>query len=162
MVEISEITGDGQLESSLAVIRDSFSTVAGELNLTQENAPTHPFFSTLEQLIELHKKAAFFGLYTDGEQAGFAAVEKAGNGTYFLGRLSVVPRHRHKGYGRMLVEFTLDYAKQQGGVKVALGTIDGYKILKDWYTTLGFRETGTRRFEHLPFIVCFMEYDLTA
>ena len=162
MVEIKEITGDCRLESSLSVIRDAFSTVAKELKLTPESAPTHPFFSTREQLIELHKKAVFFGLYVNGEQAGFVAAEKAGDGAYFLGRLAVIPRLRHQGYGRKLVEFTLDYAKQQGGVKVALGTIDEYKILKDWYETLGFTETGTRRFEHLPFTVCFMEYDLSA
>ena len=160
MVEIKEISGDKQLESSLNVIRDAFSTVAKELNLTRENAPTHPFFSTTQQLVELHKKAVFLGLYVDGEQAGFVAVEKAGDGAYFLGRLSIIPRFRHLGYGRKLVEFTLDYAKKQGGKKVALGTIDEYKILKDWYKTLGFTETGTRRFEHLPFMVCFMEYDL--
>lgn len=162
MVEIKEITGDKQLESSLNVIRDAFSTVAKDLNLTRENAPTHPFFSTAEQLVELHKKAVFFGLYVNGEQIGFVSVEKAGNGTYFLGRLAVIPPLRHRGYGRKLVEFTLDYAKRQGGVKVALGIIDEYLILKDWYRTLGFIETGTKRFEHLPFTVCFMEYDLSA
>ncbi len=162
MIEIKEITGDKQLESSLNVIKAAFGTVAKDLKLTPESAPTHPFFSTGEQLIELHKKAVFWGLYVDGEQAGFVAVEKAGDGAYFLGRLAVIPRLRHQGYGRKLVEFILDYAKQQGGVKVALGTIDEYKILKDWYKTLGFAETGTRKFEHLPFLVCFMEYDLTA
>jgi len=162
MAEIKEITGDSQLESSLNVIRDAFSTVAKELSLTQESAPTHPFFSTREQLIALHKKAAFFGLYVDEAQAGFVAVEKAEGGAYFLGRLAVIPQIRHQGYGRKLVEFALDYAKQQGGKKVALGTIDEHRILIDWYKTLGFMETGTRKFEHLPFVVCFMEYDLSA
>ncbi|MCX6002303.1 MAG: GNAT family N-acetyltransferase [Chloroflexi bacterium] len=162
MVEIKEIAGDSQLESSLNVIRDAFSTVAKELNLTPESAPTHPFFSTGEQLIELHKKAVFFGLYLDGEQAGFVSAEKGEDGAFFLGRLAVIPRLRHQGYGRKLVEFTLDYAKQHGGAKVALGMIDEQTILKDWYKTLGFTETGTRKFEHLPFTVCFMEYDLSA
>ena len=162
MVEIKEIIGDKQLASSLTVIRDAFRTVAEELNLTPENAPTHPFFSTREQLIELHNKAVFFGLYVDGEQAGFVAAEKAADGNYFLGRLSVIPLLRHRGYGRKLVEFILDYTRQQGGEKVELGTIDEYKILKDWYKTLGFTETGTKKFAHLPFTVCFMEYDLSA
>ena len=162
MVEIKEITGDKQLESSLNVIREAFSTVAKEFNLTRENAGTHPFFSTRKQLIELHKKAAFFGLYVNGKQEGFVAVEKAEGGTYFMGRLAVIPRLRHQGYGRKLVEFTLNFAKQNGGAKVALGMIDEQRILKDWYKTLGFAQTGTRRFEHLPFTVCFMEYDLSA
>jgi len=34
-------------------------------------------------------------------------------------------------------------------------------ILKNWYKKLGFRETGTKNFEHLPFTVCFMDMNLS-
>jgi len=162
MVEIREISTEDQITKSVEVIRESFGTVAREFNLTSENAPTHPFFSTREQLLDLHKIAAFFGLYLDGVQTGFIAIEKADGGTYYLGRLSVVPQFRHRGYGRKLTEFVLDYVKNQGGIKVALGMIDNQTILKDWYTSLGFIQTGTRQFEHLPFLVCFMEKTVSA
>jgi GNAT superfamily N-acetyltransferase len=162
MVEIREIQNESELEQSVSVIREAFSTVAKEFNLTQESAPTHPFFSTREQLIELHKKAAFFGLYVYETQTGFVAVEKAEGGTFFLGRLAVIPQLRHHGYGAMLVRFVLDYVKKQGGARVGLGMIDGHMVLKDWYKSLGFIETGTKQFEHLPFLVCFMEKAVSA
>jgi GNAT superfamily N-acetyltransferase len=162
MVEIREIQNESELEQSVSVIREAFSTVVQEFNLTLENASTHPFFSTREQLIELHKKAAFFGLYVDNTQAGFVAVETAKDGTFFLGRLSVIPRLRHHGYGAMLVRYVLDYTKKRGGARVALGMIDGHTVLKDWYKSLGFVQTGTRVFEHLPFVVCFMEKAISA
>jgi GNAT superfamily N-acetyltransferase len=162
MVEIREITDEAELEQSISVIREAFRTVAQEFNLTQESAPTHPFFSTREQLIELHKKAAFFGLYVDKTQAGFVAVEKAEDGTFFLGRLAVIPQFRHHGYGTMIVRFVLDYVKKQGGARVGLGMIDGHTILKEWYKSLGFVQTGTKKFERLPFVVCFMEKAVSA
>jgi len=162
MVEIREIQNESELEICISIIREAFSTVAQEFNLTLENAPTHPFFSTREQLIELHKKAAFFGLYADKTQVGFVAVEKAKEGIFFLGRLAVIPRFRHHGYGAMLVRFVLDYAINQGGARVALGMIDEDKILKEWYKSLGFVQTGTKKFEHLPFQVCFMEKVISA
>jgi len=162
MIEIREITDDTELEQSVSVIREAFRTVVLEFNLTQESAPTHPFFSTREQLIELRKKAAFFGLYVNETQASFVAVEKAEGGTFFLGRLAVIPTLRHHGYGTMLVRFVLDYVEKQGGIKVALGMIDNHTVLKDWYKSFGFIETGTKQFEHLPFLVCFMEKAVSA
>ena len=162
MVKIREITDESEMEQSICVIREAFSTVAQEFDLTQESAPTHPFFSTREQLIELHKKAAFFGLYVDETQTGFVAVEKAEGGTFFFGRLAVIPQLRHHGYGAMLVRFVLEYVKKQGGVKIGLGMIDGHTVLKEWYKSLGFVQTGTKKFERLPFLVCFMEKDVSA
>jgi len=40
--------------------------------------------------------------------------------------------------------------------------IDGHTVLKEWYKSLGFVQTATKKFERLPFLVCFMEYDLSA
>ncbi|MBN1690535.1 MAG: GNAT family N-acetyltransferase [Dehalococcoidia bacterium] len=162
MVEIKEISTDEQIAESVEVIREAFGTVASEFNLTRENAPTHPFFSTREQLLELHKKAAFYGLYLDGAQTGFVVIEKAEGGTYYLGRLAVKPQFRHRGYGRKLTEFVIDYVKNRGGVKVALGMIDSQTILKNWYKSLGFIQTGAKQFEHLPFVVCFMQKAVSA
>jgi len=162
MVEIKEIVTDDQITQSVEVIREAFGTVAREFNLTQENAPTHPFFSTREQLLELNKKAAFFGFYLDGIQVGFVAIEKAEGGTYYLGRLAVKPQFRHRGYGRKLTEYVIDYVISRGGIKVALGMIDSQTVLKDWYKSLGFVQTGTKQFEHLPFVVCFMEKAVSA
>lgn len=160
--EIRPVTR-ADLPVSLAVIRSSFNTVALEMNLTPENCPGHTAFTTMEKLLELYGKAACFGLYTDGIQAGFVAAEKVVNGeTFYLDKLAVLPEQRHKGYGTRLVQFVIDYAGKQGGKNVSLAMIDSLTVLKKWYKSLGFEEKGTKKFEHLPFLVCFMDLDLSA
>jgi len=160
MEEIREIKGEPDLKSSVEVIRDSFRTVAVEFKLTQDNCPTHPSLITLDKLLELEKKARLFGLFLADVQAGFVAIEKADDTLYYMDKLAVIPEYRHKGCGRKLVEFVLDDVKEHKGERVGLGMIDESAVLKNWYRQLGFTETGTKNFEHLPFIVCFMEKSL--
>jgi ribosomal protein S18 acetylase RimI-like enzyme len=160
MAEIREIKDEHDFKSSVAVIRDSFKTVAVEFKLTQDNCPTHPSLVTLDKLLEFKNKARLFGLFLSDVQAGFVAIEKADDTLYYLDKLAVLPTYRHKGYGRKLVEFVLDDVKKHKGERIALGMINESAVLKSWYQQLGFKETGTRNFEHLPFTVCFMEKSL--
>jgi diamine N-acetyltransferase len=159
MVKIKRINSQKDIENSVEVIRGSFKTVALEFGLNEDNCPTHPSLITLDKLLELRKKAELFGLFLDDRQVGFVAVEKADGGVYYLDKLSVLPDYRHKGYGKKLVEFVVNYVEKHKGQKVSLGMINESTVLKDWYKQLGFRETGTKNFEHLPFTVCFMEKD---
>jgi len=163
MCKIKAITNTADLTGSLAVIRNSFRTVAAQLKLTPENCPGHSAFITMDKLLDLHNKAACFGLYADNTQVGFAAAEKGNDGrTFYLDKLAVVPGQRHKGYGDKLVKFVVAYVEEQGGKSIALGMIDSLTGLKEWYKSLGFKETGTKKFDHLPFLVCLMELDLSA
>jgi hypothetical protein len=43
---------------------------------------------------------------------------------------------------------------------VSIGIIADHTILKNWYLKLGFIEGKTKSFDHLPFDVTFMSYDL--
>ena len=61
MQDIRVIDEKQSLDTSMAVIRKSFGTVAEELNLTPENASTHPSFVTLDQLEELRQKGLVGG-----------------------------------------------------------------------------------------------------
>ena len=161
MYGIREIGKDESLDTSVEVIRKSYRTVAEELNLTPENAPTHPSFITLDQLEELRQKGLiFYGYFIRDRQVGFVAMEKADDSLYYLEKLAVLPEYRHNGYGRELVRFVLDTAAAEGAKKLSIGIIYEQTVLKDWYKDIGFRETGTRKFEHLPFTVGFMEIDL--
>jgi GNAT superfamily N-acetyltransferase len=162
MLEIKEITTPAQLEETTAIVRAAFDTVAKEMGLTLENAPSHPAFTTMERMSAIQLRMPFFGLYLDGLQVGCAAVEKASDSVFYLERLAVLPVHWHKGYGKWLIDFVMGYAKERGGKKVSLGMINSYIILKDWYKSLGFVETGTKQFEGLPFVVCFMDKEISA
>ena len=158
---IREITREADLRNSVNVIRNAFETVAAEFKLTPENCPTSPAFVTTEQLRALRDKGVKpFGLFHDDVQLGFVAVERADGAVYYLEKLAVLPGYRHRGYGKKLIAFVCNYVKKNKCEKISLGMINESTILKDWYKKLGFQETGTKKFEHLPFTVCFMEKNL--
>jgi diamine N-acetyltransferase len=133
------------------------------MNLTFENCPGHTAFTTMEKLLDVYRKAACFGLFTGSIQVGFIATEKVGDSEmYYLDKLAVLPEQRHKGYGAQLVQCAIGHAAKQGGKVISLGMIDSNTVLKEWYKSLGFKEKGTKKFEHLPFLVCFMDLELSA
>ncbi len=158
---IKEITDDSGLKESVEVIRDSFITVANGFGLNKDNCPSNPAFISLKKLRELRKKGIrTFGLFCDSRQVGFVALEKASDAVYYMEKLAVLPEYRHRGFGKQLIDFVFDYVRRENGRKVSIGIIDRNTVLKDWYRDCGFVETGTRQFEHLPFLVCFMEKDV--
>lgn len=161
-IEIREIDYlSDELNSSLQVITESFSTVASEFGLSKENCPTHPAFMTLARLQEaLEKKVKLFGLFSEKLQVGLVAVEKSTDEEFFLERLSVLPEYRHRGYGKRLIDYAFDFVKAQGGKVIKIALIDEHSVLKQWYLDYGFTETGTKNFSHLPFTVCFMEKEV--
>ena len=162
-LEIKEITSGPELRVSARVVRNAFRTVALDFNLTRENSPTHPSFMTTRRLREDQNRGVeFFGLFLEGKQVGFVAVEKADATLYYVERLAVLPKYRHRGYGKKLMEFAFEYIRANGGRKVSIGIINEQTVLKDWYEGLGFEEVSTREFAHLPFTVCFMEKTITG
>jgi len=90
-VSIKEIINEVGLSDSLNVIKDSFITVARELNLTEENCPSNPAFANLVNLKKMKDKGiGMFGLYKKRNQIGFVAIEKAYD-IFYIERLSVLP-----------------------------------------------------------------------
>ncbi len=158
---IQEIKDDLDLRISAEVIRKSFITVAEELNLTKENSPTNPAFITKERLKELKTDSvSYFGLVESGQQIGFVAVENAGDGLFYMMKLAVLPECRHRGHGARLVDFAHNHIRKAGGKRVSIGIINQNLVLKKWYSSFGYKETGTRKIPLLPFTVCFMEKGL--
>ncbi len=157
--KIREITSE-ELDASAAIIRAAFGTVAKEMGYTEEIVPVFPAFTTLEKLKVLKDRGAvFFGLFLDGKQVGFVAAENE-SGKYYIKRLSVLPEYRHGGFGRQMVNHIIEYVKSQGHHKLHLTMVDENPVLKDWYLGMGFRETAVQKFEHLPFMVSFMELEI--
>jgi GNAT superfamily N-acetyltransferase len=158
LTAIQEITASPDLKKCAEVIASVFRTVADEFGLTEANCPSHPAFVTVATLRELNDRgAALFGVYDTGELLGCVAVERADQSIWYVEKLAVLPAHRHAGLGRRLMEFAFDYVRGQGGKVVSIAIIDENRVLKGWYASLGFTETGSKRFPHLPFTVCFME-----
>jgi GNAT superfamily N-acetyltransferase len=106
------------------------------------------------------KGLKLFGIFTEGAQVGFVAVEKKKGKVFNLEKLAVLPDHRHKGYGSELCAFVDDFVKNAKGKTISIGIINEHTVLKQWYISKGFHETALTKFAHLPFTVCFMEKPL--
>jgi GNAT superfamily N-acetyltransferase len=155
---IRRIASESEIEESAAVVRAAFAGIATEFGLTQTNCPSHPAFLTADALRAMRDRGStMFGLFEGERQVGFVAVEKASEAVHCVEKLAVLPEHRHAGYGRRLMEFASEHVRAAGGRTVSIGIVNENRVLKDWYLSLGFRETGAKRFPHLPFEVCFME-----
>ncbi len=153
---IKRVTGD--LNDAANVVRNAFITVAEEFHLTKENAPTNPAFIGVEAMEKMRDKgAAMFAAYEGETCIGFVAAQKAGEETFYMERLAVLPKYRHGGCGRKLMDTVFEYVQNNGGQRVSIGIINENTRLKKWYQQYGFLQTGLKHFEHLPFEVCFME-----
>jgi GNAT superfamily N-acetyltransferase len=162
---ISAIKTERELMISVAVLRKAFDTVAKAFNLTPENCPSNPAFCEMHHLVNMQKRGIeLYKLTAHRTQIGFIAIEKSEKepGIFYIERLAVLPEYRHEGYGRELMDFAVNHIKELGGKRVSIALIDAHRVLKEWYKKQGFRKTGTRDFQHLPFRVCFMEILLVS
>ena len=145
-----------------AMIRKSHADVARRFNLTPENCPKHPSNCTTDWIkSDLARGVRYYLADWQRDAAGCVALEQANPEMVYLERLSVLPEERRNGLGRKLVERVLQETAALGVPQVGIGIIAGFSELKAWYKILGFREGATRQFEHLPFKVLLMAYDLT-
>jgi len=156
-----QISKDAELKECVDVIRASFLTVAKEFNLTMENAPTNPAFIKFDALLKMREKSiAMFAVLHADTQIGFVAIEKANEDTYYMEKLAVLPEFRHRGYGRMIMDFVSDFVRKNGGKRIGIGIINENTVLKQWYENYGFREIERKKFQHLPFTVCLMSKEI--
>ena len=143
------------------VVSESNKGVAEQFGINADNNPKHPSFYTKEWVISDFDRGEEYFLLTQYNKAiGCVAFEQPRSDTAYLNRLSILPNHRHKGAGELLVRHIFKYAREKDIVKVSIGIIASHDILKSWYLSLGFVETHTQNFEHLPFDVTYMHYEL--
>lgn len=143
------------------IVSESNKDVAQKFNITRYNTPKHPSFYTTEWVLSDFQRGEQYFLYREAKETkGCVAFEQPDPETAYLNRLSVLPAYRHNGIGANLVQFIREYAKSKNNQNVSIGIIAEHTILKNWYLQLGFTESGMKKFNHLPFDVLFMQYDL--
>jgi len=143
------------------LISESFRDVAMRFSLTRDNCPKHPSNCTASWIEnDIARGVRYFILYLDEKPAGCVGVERANNNTCYIERLSVLPEARGRHFGSALLRHALDIIASLGAEKVDIGIIAGQTDLKEWYEKFGFVETRTKTFQHLPFDVCLMEYEI--
>ena len=153
---VRDVTGE-PLEANAALIRRSYQTVADEMGITPENAARYTAFITAKQLgDERDAGSVFYGLFLDGTQAGFVAVQQDEEGLWHMRRLAVLPEYRRRGFGRQLIDRVIAHAKERGATKLHIGIVAEQQGLKEWYEGMGFRTYRTFTVPHLPFSVALL------
>lgn len=157
---IIRVESKEQLNICLDIIHKSFKTVADELNLTEDNCPSHTAFMPIEKLISQFDNDTPMFLYQHNECfVGYFSLS-VNDDSVELNNLAVLPEYRHLGIGNKLVDYAITYSKNTiGASKISIGIVEENLILKEWYEKLGFVHIGTNKFKHLPFTVGFMEKD---
>jgi len=142
----------------VALVRDSFRSVAEGFHLTRSNAPTHPSNCEAAWIQrDLDRGVRYYVLSADALDVGCIALELSTSPTAYLERLGVLPEQRGKGFGSKLVDHASIAAKQDGATAASVGVIAEDIELIAWYERLGFALTSTRVFPHLPFKVAYLE-----
>lgn len=158
---IRQIDSKEQLTACLAVIHESFATVAEEMQLTRENCPNHTSFLPLKKLQQQFEAGRLlFGVFHQEKQVGYFSLERKSDDVFELDHLGVLPEYRHRGYGRQMITYAGSVVKKRGGRKITVGIIEENTRLKEWYASMGFVHTGTKKFSGLPFTVGFMEWEI--
>ena len=148
-----------ELQMCLDVIHRSFKTVADEFGLTRENCPKHTSFIPLYFLeSQLEWGWMMYALFLDEKIIGYMSLSTEDSKVFELHNLSVLPEHRHNGYGKMQLDHAKSEVLANGGEIIKIGIIEESTILKEWYIKNGFEHTGTKKFEHLPFTSGYLEW----
>lgn len=147
------------------VIRTSFLTVADELGFTIENAPRFTAFATTRerltnQLEQDHRP--MYAYYEDGRIIGYYSLALQENRECELNNLCVLPEHRHKRVGERLLNDAFARARALDCTRMNIGIVEENTVLRHWYEMMGFRHTGTRKFDFFPFTCGYMEKILMA
>jgi N-acetylglutamate synthase and related acetyltransferases len=152
---------ENEMEQCIDVIQQGFGTVANEFGLTPANCPTNGAFMGIDRLKnDFNKGNLIYVLCEEDHIIGFMELEQIDENRVELQKLTVLEQYRHYGYGSKLLNFALNKAKDLGAKQITIGIIEENTVLKDWYLKNGFTHNGTRVFDHLPFIVGFMAYEI--
>jgi len=153
------IHSEDDLSVVVRVLTMAHATVAKEFGFTKDTNPTNNAFIDISTLTsQLSREISLYGLTDNHIMVGCIAIEKSSkkSGTYYIEKVSVLPEYRNRGYGALMMERAAVIIKESGGLEISLALINSHTKLKNWYSSMGFMETGTKDFDHLPFRVCFM------
>jgi diamine N-acetyltransferase len=159
MLEIRKSELEKDLDAIHKIIQLSNITVADDFKLTKENAPTSPAYIELDKVKESFDIGVdyYIGIYNENK-VGCVAIESDKNNpeNFFIERLAVLPEFRYKKIGKRLLDNSISEIKKRNGKSAGIAIINENERLKNWYINYGFSEDRIKKFDHLPFTVCFM------
>ncbi len=146
------------------LIKNSFSIVAKEFGITEDNAPSYVAFATTEErlLKQYNDGRLMFVCEDDNRQiVGYYSLARISDTECELNNLCVDPDCRHNGIGKMLFEHALQTAKENKFKSMTFSIVEENTQLKEWYKRLGAEHIDTRKFDFFPFTCGHMRKDIT-
>ena len=134
------------------ILNKAFITVAIQFNYTKENAPKFPAFIE-PNIIEngLNNGLKMYGYYLDNQIIGCVGYSFYKDHMYFIERLATLPEYRHKGIGKILMEYIENKIKENNGKIIEIHVVDENKRLIEWYKKLNYKEIRVDEIKTLPF-----------
>ena len=141
------------------IIRVSFQKQVEELCITREKYPNFVAFETVERVQRrMNQGDKVIMLFLEEKPIGtisYHVDKETWKGS--IKRLAVIPEHRGKGYGQLLMNYAERELRQYPVTCIELSIVAQFKGLKEYYETLGYAARESKRFATLPFEVLFME-----
>lgn len=155
METIGSIRQTNNVAKLTKVLNAAFLTVAQELNLTSENAPSFPAFLSDDVIArQLKSGLIMFGYYEKDSLAGCIGIRNTNeNGVYAIERLGVLPEYRHKNIGKYLMDYAIEQIKERKGKMAMVEIVHENGLLRKWYLDMGFVELRVDSYKQLPFTV---------
>ncbi len=110
--------------------------------IEEEIAKGHYYVLELEG-----KVVAIISTFVESK-TGFFGASKTG----FINALAVEPTKQKSGLGKLLIEFAIGHAKDNGATSLVVESFEQYGLL-DYYPKFGFKKVATRKFNSFPYHV---------
>lgn len=152
-----------ELAQCVAVIRNSFLTVAQQYGFTEENAPRFTAFATNRERLEwqyMEGRTMFVYETETGEIAGYYSLHLQDNQECELNNLCVLPEYRHKKIGESLLKHAFAQAEALGCRQMNIGIVEENVPLRKWYESHGAKHIGTKKFDFFPFTCGYMKKEI--
>ncbi len=155
---IRPITRD-EIPACVGVIRTSFLTVADMLGFTREDAPRFTGFSISEERLFYQmdvEKRPMLCYAQNGDIVGYYSLSIRGEDCE-INNLSVLPKMRHQGIGRELMEDGIKRAREAGCKNMVVCLIWPNVKLRKWYEGFGFETVEVRNESGFSFPIGYMK-----
>lgn len=145
------------------LIKQSFKTVADEFGFTEENAPRFTAFAIKEEWLVWQMDAEHRPMYLyeeDGVICGYYSLHILENNECELNNMAVLPKYRHKGIGKQLLEHSYFMAGEKGCKLMNIGIVEENTKLRKWYEENGAVHVGTQKFDFFPFTCGYLKKEV--
>lgn len=156
---IKQVTREN-IPECVSVIRESFMTVADELDLSAETSPGFTGFSISDERLywQYDNENRLMLAYFDNEKiVGYYSLLILDNNECELNNLAVLPGYRHRKIGEELLNDAFSRAKELKSCKMKISLVEENIRLRKWYEKHHFIHTGTKKLEQFAFTCGYME-----